>query len=62
MSLSRLIGILSLVATLATTGATVLQIIRPQWAVYALALSGAINAFVERVQGGASKTAGKDDE
>lgn len=55
MSFSRLIGILSLLATIGTTIATMLQAIRPAWAVYALAVSGALNAFVERVQGGVSK-------
>lgn len=61
MGFSRIIGILSFVATLATTAATALQLIRPSWAVYALAISGAINAFVERVQGGVSVNKSEED-
>jgi hypothetical protein len=51
VTVSRFLGILSLVASLATTGAVVLQVIRPDWAVYALAFSAAISAFTSRVQG-----------
>lgn len=55
MNISRLIGILSLIVTVLTTGATLLQAIRPEWAIWALALSAALSSFVERVQGGKSK-------
>ncbi len=52
---SRIIGVLSFIATALTFFATLLGQIDPQYAVWALAASAAINAFVERVQGGASK-------
>lgn len=55
MTLSRFFALLSLLGTIAATAATLLQIIRPQWAAYALAITAAINAFTERVQGGKSK-------
>ena len=49
-TLERFLAILAFVSTIATTAATVLQIIRPAWAVYALALSAAISAFTVKVQ------------
>lgn len=55
MTISRLLAILSLLVTVLTTGATLLQALRPEWAVWALALSAALSSFVERVQGGKSK-------
>ena len=61
MSLSRIVALLSLLATVGTTAASVLQLIQPEWAVYMLAISGAINAFVERVQGGKSKLEAEQD-
>lgn len=51
MTISRLFGILSFIATALTFGATFLGQIDPQYAVYALAASAAINAFTESVQG-----------
>jgi hypothetical protein len=51
VTISRFLGILSLIATLTTTAAAVLQVIKPGWAIYALALSAAISAFTARVQG-----------
>ena len=48
---SRIIGILSFVATVLTFGATYLGQIDPQYSVYALAAAAAINAFTGRVQG-----------
>ena len=61
MSFSRVIGILSFIATVITVAATALQVVKPEWAVYAIAISGAINAFVERVQGGVSVDKPKED-
>lgn len=55
MNLSLILGRLSLVATAFTTAATFLNYIKPSWAVYAVAVAAAINAFTERVQGGKSK-------
>ena len=55
MSISRIIGILALLATALTTGASLVGQIKPQYAVYMLAVAGAINAFTERVSGGLSK-------
>lgn len=52
---SRIIAVLSFIATALTFGATMLGQIDPQYAVWALALAAAINAFTERVQGGESK-------
>jgi hypothetical protein len=54
MSLSRIIGILSIIAAACTAFATAFGAIRPQWAVYAVAGAAMINAFTERVQGGKS--------
>jgi len=51
-NVSRIIGILSFIATALTFGATLLGQIDPQYSVYALALAAAINAFTGRVQGG----------
>ena len=51
ITLSQVLGILSFFATLLTFGATLLQQIAPQYAIYALALSAAISAFTGRVQG-----------
>ena len=51
MDLSRVLGILSLIATLATSAAAVLDFVNPEWAVIALALSAGISAFTSRVQG-----------
>ena len=50
-TISRIIGILSFVATVLTFAATFLGQIDPQYSVYALALAAAINAFTGRVQG-----------
>ena len=55
MNLSRVIGWLSFAATALTGAAAVLGTVKPAWAVYVLAVSGSISAFVERVQGGKSK-------
>jgi len=54
MSLSRIIGILSIIAAACTAFATAFGAIRPQWAIYAVAVAAMINAFTERVQGGKS--------
>ena len=51
---SRIIGVLSLVATILSFAASYLGQLDPQYAVIAVAISGGINAFTERVQGGAS--------
>ena len=51
---SRIIGVLSFVATILSFAASFLGQLDPQYAVIALAVSGALNAFTERVQGGAS--------
>lgn len=50
-TVSRLVGILSFIATALTFAATLLGQIDPQYSVYALALAAAINAFTSRVQG-----------
>lgn len=50
-TLSRILGILSLIATVLTIAATYLGQIDPQYSVWALAIAGAINAFTGRVQG-----------
>lgn len=52
---SRIIGILSFIATALTFAATFLGQIDPQYSVYALALSAAINAFTGRIQGNSNK-------
>lgn len=54
MSVSRIFGILALLASALTTAASFLGAIKPQWAIYAVAIAGAINAFTERVHGGTS--------
>ena len=53
--MSRAIGIVSFIALLLSGAATLAGGLAPQYAVYALALAAAINAFTERVQGGASQ-------
>jgi hypothetical protein len=50
-NLSRLVGILSLVATISAFAATLLQQLAPEYAVFALALTAAIAAFTEKIQG-----------
>lgn len=50
-TLSRVLGILSLLATILTFAATYLGQIDPQYSVIALAVAAAINAFTGRVQG-----------
>lgn len=54
MSSSRIFGVLAFIASLLTMGASALGAIRPQWGIYAVGAAGAINAFTERVHGGAS--------
>lgn len=49
MSLSRILGILALVATVLTTAASLLNSIAPKYAIYALASAAAISAFTEKV-------------
>jgi hypothetical protein len=56
MTLSRFVAILSLLAAAATAVAGFLGGIRPQFAAIALGIAAAINAFTERVQGGAGKS------
>lgn len=51
MNWSRIVGVLSFVASLLTVGATFLQAVSPEWAVFVVALAGAINAFTGRIQG-----------
>jgi hypothetical protein len=50
-TISRVVGILSFIATILTFGATFLGQLDPQYGVWALALAAAINAFTGRVQG-----------
>lgn len=50
-NLSRLIGVLSLIATIAAFAATLLQQLAPEYAIFALALAAAIAAFTEKIQG-----------
>lgn len=57
MTFSRFLGILSLIASAATAAAAVVNALSPKWAALLLGISAAINAFTERVQGGASKVA-----
>jgi hypothetical protein len=49
MTLSRILGILALIATALTTVASLLNAIAPKYAVYALATAAAISAFTEKV-------------
>lgn len=51
MDLSRIIGILTFIATGLTFAATYLGQINPDYAVYALAVAAAISAFTGRIQG-----------
>lgn len=51
VDLSRVLGILSLIATVCTAVAAVLDFVNPEWAVIALAISAGISAFTSRVQG-----------
>ncbi|MDQ4119910.1 MAG: hypothetical protein M3209_00400 [Acidobacteriota bacterium] len=51
ITLSQIFGYLSLLATLLTTAAAALNVVRPSWAVYCLAASAAISAFTAKVQG-----------
>ncbi len=60
MTLSRLLGILSLISGLLMMLGTSLQMIKPTWAAYAIGIALAINAFTERVQGGKSKVEDAD--
>ncbi len=55
MNLSLIVARLSLVSAAITAGATWFGSFKPQWAAVALGIAAAINAFTERVQGGASK-------
>ena len=55
MDWSRIIGVLSFIATVLTFAATFLGQIDPQYSVWALALSAAINAFTGRIQGTTNK-------
>ncbi len=50
-TLSRIIGVLSFIATALTFAATYLGQLDPSYSVYALAFAAAINAFTGRVQG-----------
>jgi len=50
-TISRVIGVLSFIATALTFAATLLGQIDPQYSVWALALAAAINAFTGRIQG-----------
>lgn len=52
--MSRLLGLLAVIATVCTAAATLLGYVAPEYAVYAVALGAAISAFTERIQGGAS--------
>lgn len=49
MTLSKLIGILSFIATILTFGATYLGAIDPHYSVYALAAAAAISAFSKSI-------------
>jgi len=49
MTLSQIIGVLSLIATVLTAVAAWLETIKPQWAAILLSISGAISAFTRPV-------------
>lgn len=55
MNVSIILARLSFVASALITGASLIGNYKPTWALYAVAVAGAINAFTERVQGGKSK-------
>ena len=56
MTLSRILGILSLIVSVLTVLTSYFSaVIPPDVAVIIVGITAAINAFVERVQGGASK-------
>ncbi len=61
MSISRILGILTLLATGLTTVAGLLDSINPKYALLVAGIGAAITAFTERVQGGLSKTEGEAD-
>jgi hypothetical protein len=51
ITLSQIFGILSLIATLATVAAGVLDSVNPKYALVAAAIGAGINAFTTKVQG-----------
>lgn len=56
MNLSRIVGVLSLIVTILTVATSYFgSLIPPDVAVIIVGVTAAISAFVERVQGGASK-------
>jgi hypothetical protein len=57
MTTSRIVGILALFASIATTAAAVLDTINPKWAAVAASTGAVVAAATERIQGGASSPA-----
>jgi Flp pilus assembly pilin Flp len=54
MTFSRFIGILALISTALSGGATMLDYINPKYGAIALIISAAIASFTERIGGGLS--------
>jgi len=53
--MSRVLGIIGLIAAAAGTIGGLLESIRPQYALILAGIGAGLTAFTERVQGGASK-------
>lgn len=51
MTLNRVFAILSLLVTVLTFVSTITDQLAPEWSIWIIGLSGAISAFLTRVQG-----------
>lgn len=52
---SRVLSVLSLIVTLLAALGGALQVINPEYAIWAMAISGGLSAFLTKIQGNTNK-------